>query len=113
MSSSGVQERDCPFKTFLSDTDKVRVDGSKTYHSRVNLFKHSYCSPHVSVYLLRLQRVSLLLGFINGYINYFIFIRSIIYMLFRLDSKYLCVVQIYLSYEEDILLRESVLITII
>ena len=34
-------------------------------------------------------------------------------MLFRLDSKYLCVVQIYLSYEEDILLRESVLITII
>ena len=113
MSSSGVQERDCPFKTLLSDTDKVRVDGSKTYHSRVNLFKHSYCSPHVSVYLLRLQRVSLLLGFINGYINYFIFIRSIIYMLFRLDSKYLYVVQIYLSNEEDILLRESVLITII
>ena len=69
MSSSGVQERDCPFKTLLSDTDKVRVDGSKTYHSRVNLFKHSYCSPHVSVYLLRLQRVSLLLGFIHPISN--------------------------------------------
>ena len=59
MSSSGLVDLECQLKTILSNTDKVTLDVSKTY-SKVNV-RRKYSSPHVNVYLLRLQRVGLLL----------------------------------------------------
>ena len=59
MSSSGLVDLECQLKTILSNTDKVTLDVSKTC-SKVNV-RRKYSSPHVNVYLLRLQRVGLLL----------------------------------------------------